>query len=66
MVFLLREGRPVPVRVETGLSDGMFTAVTADTLAEGMEVVVGAAGGSSAGSPAQGAVNPFTPQRRRR
>ena len=43
-----------------GLSDGTFTAVAADSLQEGMQVVIGATNGSAAGA-APGQVNPFAP-----
>lgn len=55
-------GEPRSLRVRTGLTDGTFTQVVGDSLAEGMSVVIGIAGGS-AGTPAnQGTVNPFAPR----
>ncbi len=41
-VFVLRDGRPVPVSVETGLSDESFTEVTRGDLHEGDPVIVAA------------------------
>jgi hypothetical protein len=40
-VFVLKDGKPVRVRVMTGLSDGMFTEVKTDSLKEGELVVTG-------------------------
>ncbi len=60
-VFVLAEnGKLHRVRVTPGLSDGTFTAVAADSLREGMQVVIAATNGSAAGA-AQGQVNPFAP-----
>jgi HlyD family secretion protein len=38
-LWILREGKPSPIGVETGLSDGRITAVTGEGLAEGMPVI---------------------------
>jgi HlyD family secretion protein len=62
-VIWLREGdfaRPIEVRV--GISDGASTAVAADTLREGQEVIVGEDAQSATG----GTQNPFLPQMRKR
>jgi HlyD family secretion protein len=60
-IFILAEnGQLHRVQVTPGLSDGTFTAVTADSLQEGMLVVIAATNGSAAGA-AQGQVNPFVP-----
>lgn len=48
------------VAVVPGLSDGTFTAVSSDSLEEGMMVVVGASA-PTAGGAQQGTVNPFAP-----
>ena len=60
-VFVLEpNNRLKRVRVEPGISDGMWTAVTSDSLREGLPLVVGlASGGAVAGG--QGTVNPFMP-----
>jgi HlyD family secretion protein len=59
-VFVLDEnGRLHRMAVIPGLSDGTFTAVAADSLQEGMQVVIAATNGSAAS--AQGQVNPFVP-----
>jgi HlyD family secretion protein len=48
------EGRPVPVDITTGISDGSNTEVTSGALKEGEEVIVEALGGNSkGGSPSQ-------------
>jgi len=40
-VWILREGKPIPIPVKTGPSDGQFTQVVSDVLKPGMEVVIG-------------------------
>ncbi|HEV7992043.1 MAG TPA: efflux RND transporter periplasmic adaptor subunit [Gemmatimonadaceae bacterium] len=52
-----------PIRVRTGLSDGQRTQVTGDSVAVGMQVIIGSSGGPTA-APAAGATsNPLAPQR---
>lgn len=59
-VFVLTEsGKLHRYPVTPGLSDGTYTGVTADSLREGMQVVISATNGSA--GPAQGQVNPFAP-----
>ncbi|HEV2105036.1 MAG TPA: hypothetical protein VGU27_04840, partial [Candidatus Eisenbacteria bacterium] len=41
LLFVLKDGKPVPVRVRTGISDGTMTEVQSDQLQEGTLVVVG-------------------------
>ncbi len=62
VVFVLAGGKPHPVRVRPGLSDGTFTAVYSDSLREGEPVIIAAdnAGGSASGQQQQ--VNPFAPR----
>ncbi len=50
-----------PIRVRTGLSDGVVTEVQGEALKEGLEVVTGERRQDSAPS-AVGSANPFTPQ----
>lgn len=60
-VFVLAEtGKLRRVPVTPGLTDGTFTAVSGDSLQEGMQVVISATNGSAAAG-AQGQVNPFAP-----
>jgi HlyD family secretion protein len=40
-VWILKEGKPIPIPVKTGPSDGQFTQVVSDVLKPGMEVVIG-------------------------
>jgi HlyD family secretion protein len=40
-VFVLVKGKPKPVRVRTGLTDGKFTEITAGELKPGVEVITG-------------------------
>ncbi len=40
-VYVLRDKKPVKVRVMTGITDGMMTEVKSDSLREGDEVIVG-------------------------
>jgi HlyD family secretion protein len=51
-----------PIRVRTGLNDGLMTEVSSDKLAEGTEVIVSSVrpGGSAAANG--GGVSPFAPQ----
>ncbi|HEX8910085.1 MAG TPA: hypothetical protein VF805_12855 [Anaeromyxobacteraceae bacterium] len=45
----MRDGRPVPARVQVGLSDGSATEVVSGDLREGDRVVTDAAGGPPSG-----------------
>jgi HlyD family secretion protein len=68
LVFVLDDkGKPQPVRIKTGLSDGQFTEVR-EGLSEGARVVTGQDGDRSqaGGRPGQAAGNPFQPQFQRR
>jgi HlyD family secretion protein len=47
-VHILRNGKPQPVQVKTGLSDGKFTAVSGDALKPGDDVI------TAEGAPGQG------------
>ena len=57
---MLREGQLVAVDVQTGLTDGMRTAITGGDLKEGDEVVTGL---MPVASSTSGATNPFMPGR---
>lgn len=55
-VFLLdAQGRPKPVSVRTGLTDGSFTEVAGDELQEGDRVIIGIVGATAASRPATSA-----------
>jgi HlyD family secretion protein len=59
-VYLLKDGKPVEVRVRTGLTDGNATEVSGSELAEGNEVIVGTAAIAAASRPsASGPRLPF-------
>ena len=57
-VFLLRAGKPVPVQIKAGISDGIFTEVL-EGLNEGDQVIIGSLGGSQPN--AQAAAKPTNP-----
>jgi HlyD family secretion protein len=67
LVFVLQDGRPQPVRVRLGLSDGRYVEALSG-LTEGTTVVVEDAAARAAGPRpgASPATNPFTPQRPQR
>jgi HlyD family secretion protein len=54
MVWVLRENRPVPVSVKTGISDGTVSEVTAGPLSEGDQVITAVASGDGRGGPRGG------------
>jgi HlyD family secretion protein len=59
-----QSGKLKAIRVRIGISDGQRTQVTGDSLAVGMQVIVGAAlPGSAAASTTAPSSNPLTPQR---
>jgi HlyD family secretion protein len=55
VVWVLREGKPAPVRVQVGLSDGTNTEIVGGELAEGDQVITGGGGGAgqSGSTPSQ-------------
>jgi HlyD family secretion protein len=59
-VHVLRDGKPVAIEVQTGLTDGLRTAITSSELHEGDEVITGLVPVSSSTSTA---TNPFMPGR---
>ncbi|HEX8910086.1 MAG TPA: hypothetical protein VF805_12860 [Anaeromyxobacteraceae bacterium] len=48
-VWAVRGGRPAPVRIEVGLSDGSATELVSGDLREGDRVVTDAGGGQPSG-----------------
>jgi HlyD family secretion protein len=61
VVWVLRAGRPVGVAIETGLTDGSVTEVTAGDLAEGDLVITADSATRSTGAPARGTRRPPGP-----
>lgn len=57
-VYTLRDGKPTPVQIKTGISDGIYTEIT-DGLDEGDPVVIGAVGATPSTSRAASS-NPFS------
>ncbi len=58
----VREGQYLrPIRVRSGVTDGMMTEVQGQDVTDGMEVVL-AEEAPSTGSGPQAAANPFAPQ----
>jgi HlyD family secretion protein len=53
-VWVLRDGKPKPVRIRSGVSDGSLTEVVEGELAEGDLVITDMSGGTSAAQPAGG------------
>ena len=68
LVFVLgADGKPAPMRIETGVTDGQWVEVVAG-LSEGQSVVTGIDSGTTAAArpgaqPTPAANNPFSPQR---
>jgi HlyD family secretion protein len=58
-VWILKDGRPLALAVKAGLSDSVLTEVEGESLAEGLEVIVGER--SSDQSAAASTTNPFAP-----
>jgi HlyD family secretion protein len=50
------EGKPVPVDITTGISDGSYTEVTSGALNEGQEIIIEATTGNNKSA---GASRPF-------
>ena len=61
-VWTVKGGKLVAVQVHTGLSDGQRTQVSGPGLEAGMQVVIG----TSSGTAAEAAANPFQQQQQRR
>jgi len=59
--ILSPQGKPEPLRVKVGISDGNFTQVTSDNLKEGEKVIIGEKGAERTANGNQ-QVNPFVPR----
>jgi HlyD family secretion protein len=46
-VWVLKEGRPIPVSIRTGISDGTLTEVVSGPMSEGDQLITAALGGGS-------------------
>jgi len=60
-VWVLKEGKPVPVRAIKGIQNTQFVEVKETELHEGDEIIIGAIGAAQTAAPA--GQNPFQPQR---
>lgn len=49
VLWVLEEGRPLPVQVETGITDGAYVEIKSDDLKEGDRVIIGEEAGSTKG-----------------
>ncbi|MFN3565851.1 MAG: efflux RND transporter periplasmic adaptor subunit [Burkholderiaceae bacterium] len=54
-IWVLADGRPKPIEVRVGLTDGTATEISGPGVVEGMDVIVGQQGGASAVSAPKGA-----------
>lgn len=54
-IWVLADGKPRPIEVRVGLTDGSATEVSGPGVVEGMEVIVGQQGGAGAASAPKGA-----------
>jgi HlyD family secretion protein len=61
--ILTANGKPKPLRVQTGLSDGSTTQIISDELKEGDKVIISQKNQASTTSNNQQQVNPFMPGR---
>jgi HlyD family secretion protein len=50
-VWVLQDGKPAPVKVKTGLTDGKMTEIVSGDLKEGADVITEAVSGSTGGQP---------------
>ncbi len=53
-IWILVEGKPLPVRIETGLSDGNVTEVIGGNLSDGADVIVDSSTGAAASNARSG------------
>ncbi len=64
MLWVLRNGKPAPMRVKTGLTDGTQTVIQGDSLQVGMQVISGVTGGSTASTTTASPLQPQNNARR--
>jgi HlyD family secretion protein len=60
-VYVLRDGKPVGIKVRTGLTDGTNTEITTDELADGDQIIVGEVSTQTSAAAPSGGTNPFAP-----
>lgn len=61
--WILKSGKPVPIDVSAGLSDGSMTAISGAEIKEGLEVIAGEeTEGARKSASSAGTVSPFAPQ----
>ncbi|HKP55371.1 MAG TPA: hypothetical protein VJV78_01545, partial [Polyangiales bacterium] len=53
-VWVLRDNKPAPVEIETGITDGSFTEVVRGELRAGDTVITDTAGGAKPATPSGG------------
>ncbi len=63
-LWVLKNGKPTPMRVKTGLTDGTQTAIQGDSLQAGMQVISGVTGGSTATTTTASPLQPQSNMRR--
>jgi HlyD family secretion protein len=51
-IYLLEGGKPTPIDVRVGLSDGAMSEVAGDGVVEGADVIIGLQGGAASNAPA--------------
>jgi len=59
VVWILKNEKPFPVHLRTGLTDGAFTEIQNSELKEGQEVIIGT---QTESAPSAAEKSPFTPQ----
>ena len=57
--YVLRNGKPTPVEIKTGINDGIYTEIL-EGLNEGDQVVIGSTGGAQQNAQTSGPSNPFS------
>ncbi len=64
MLWVLKNGKPTPMRVKTGLTDGTQTVIQGDSVQAGMQVISGVTGGSTASTTTSSPLQPQSNMRR--
>ena len=53
-IWLLKDGKPRPLELRTGLTDGTSTEISGNEVVEGLEVIIGLQGGATAAPATKG------------